>query len=680
MQKFYQLAEVELGRLFPQFSLRFSLALTMSFLSFHLAKAQCNVQGGIISTTDPTTICANDGQPDPIDVDVMNATGDNTAWIITDDIGNILALPAAPPFDLNGAGEGVCLIWHLSYNDGLSGLMAGNHIDDLSGCYELSNDIPVTRLIRRDCRNLCGNQGGYISTTDPTTICAGDGVGDPIDVSVSGGFGTNAAWVITDDLGNILALPPSPPFDLDGAGPGVCLIWYLRHEDDLTGLMAGNNVDDLDGCFGFSNPIAVTRNGVNGGMISTNDPTTICAGDGIGDPIDVSLTGTEGSNQAWIITDDLGNILALPPSPPFDLDGAGPGVCLIWNIAYEDGLVGLTVGNNAADLSGCYDLSNAIEVTRNEPEGGMISTNDPTTICAGDGNPDPIFVELSGASGANTGWIITDDLGNILALPASPPFDLEGAGGGLCLIWNISYEDGLMGLATGNNVSQLAGCYDLSNAIEVQRNIGRACLCTNFGGFLDTDDPTTICAGDGIPDPIYVDVVAANGSNFAWVITDNEGNILALPPSPPFDFEGAGPGICLIWHLAYEDDVTGIAVGNNAADLTGCYDLSDPIAVTRLTGNECPGNNNLVISGNTGNELQLYPNPVTDVLNVNYQLATNEGFLSIYHANGSNLYEQRLKGDVNHTEIDLSNYPEGYYLIRIQDGEQVQIKKIIVTK
>ncbi|MEM7187883.1 MAG: hypothetical protein AAF466_14640 [Bacteroidota bacterium] len=186
------------------------------------------------------------------------------------------------------------------------------------------------------------------------SICV-DGVGDPIDVSVVGmGVGTNSGWVITDNTtGTILALPPGPPFDLDGAGPGVCDIWYLRYEAGLTGLATGNNVADLAGCFDLSNPIIVTRNEPDAAAIEVTGTgeteVDICV-DGVGDPIDVSVVGTGvGSNSGWVITDtNSGTILALPPGPPFDLDGAGPGVCDIWYIRYADGLTGLATGQNLA--------------------------------------------------------------------------------------------------------------------------------------------------------------------------------------------------------------------------------------------------------------------------------------------------------------------------------------------
>ena len=264
---------------------------------------------------------------------------------------------------------------------------------------------------------------------------------------------------------------------VDADGDGICAADDCDDTDASVPATPGTTCDDgdattvndvylADGC-----TCEGTLPNINGGVISTNDPTEICAGDGVGDPIDVTLTGEAGSNTIWVITDDDSNILALPAAPPFDLDGAGPGVCLIWHLSYEAGLAGLEVGSNTADFSGTYDLSNPLTVTRTGVDGGTISTTDPTTIIAGDGIPDPIEVALTDEIGANSTWVITDDDLNILGLPAAPPFDLEGEGEGVCLIWHLSYEDGLIGAELGLNTANLEGCYDLSNPITVTRNL-----------------------------------------------------------------------------------------------------------------------------------------------------------------------------------------------------------------
>ena len=92
--------------------------------------------------------------------------------------------------------------------------------------------------------------------TDPVMPDGGAITGGPFSFVVDGqpdmvsgiatdgnGVGTNASWVITDDQDNILGLPPTlsdlEMVDFDGAGTGVCFIWYIRYEDGLTGLAAG---------------------------------------------------------------------------------------------------------------------------------------------------------------------------------------------------------------------------------------------------------------------------------------------------------------------------------------------------------------------------------------------------------------------------------------------------------
>ena len=217
----------------------------------------------------------------------------------------------------------------------------------------------------------CSVTGGTLTFTDlegdSTSICAGDGVDDLIDVTLSGATGDSMIYVITDDNFNILALPAGPPFNLEDADGGTCLIWHLSY-DSIGGAALGARADSLTGCFELSNPLTVLRDGVDGGILSLatgGDSTTICAGDSISDAFDVVLTDTMGANSAWVITDDSLNILGLPAGPPFDLEGAGPGLCYIWHLSYGDSLPGgATVGANAADLTGCFDLSNQIFVTR----------------------------------------------------------------------------------------------------------------------------------------------------------------------------------------------------------------------------------------------------------------------------------------------------------------------------
>ncbi|MEE9369609.1 MAG: hypothetical protein V3V05_12225 [Pontiella sp.] len=98
------------------------------------------------------------------------------------------------------------------------------------------------------------------------------------------------------------------------------------------------------------------------------------------------------------------------------------------------------------------------------------------------------------------------------------------------------------------------------------------------GGYLWTPGGTTIkiTAGDGIADPFTVYPRHVQSQNFAFVITDNDSNVLAYPPGNTFDLEGAGEGICRVYGVAYAGDLdmqTGVSVHSLSA--------SECIAVSR---------------------------------------------------------------------------------------------------
>jgi len=326
-----------------------------------------------------------------------------------------------------------------------------------------------------------GPQAGTL-TGGPFTFVV-DGVVDNVSgISVDGDpVGAESSFIVTDEENNILGLPPTVAdlemVDFDGAGVGVCFIWYIRYDGDIEGLTMGENTSGITGSFDISNSITVNRNAIMGSTI-TGGPFAFAV-DGTADMVSgITLddSNVNGLNTTWVITDDAGNILGLPPTladvEGVDFDGAGAGVCFIWHLTFADGLTGAMMGNNADDLEGNFALSNSIEVLRGSA--GTISGG-PFDFEV-DGTADNVsgITFSDNVDLANTGWIVTDDSNNILGLPATMA-DLEGvdfneAGVGVCLIWRITYSDGLTGLMMGENVSGLNGTYSLSNSITVNRN------------------------------------------------------------------------------------------------------------------------------------------------------------------------------------------------------------------
>ena len=434
-------------------------------------------------------------------------------------------------------------------------------------------------------------------TGGPFVFCV-DGVSDMVSgitVDNTESEGANSTWLITDAERNILGLPPTlealEGVNFDDAGEGICLIWYVRFEDGLEGAEVGLNADDLSGDFDLSNSIEVVRNETAAGEISGGSyEFTVDGKPDFVTELSLNNENAKGTNSTWVITDDQLNILGLPPTidavKEVDFDQAGTGVCLIWYLRFEDGLVGAEPGMNAGDLEGCYSLSNSLEVTRlNAASAGTIAGG-PFDFCV-DGvvdNVSGITLDSSEASGSNSTWVITDDQGNILGLPptleAVEGVNFDEAGAGVCLIWYARYEGEIHGAEPGMNANDITGNFALSNPLTVTRTITEA--GTISGG------PYTFYV-DGEADfvkNITLDSSQSSGTNSTWVITDDQLNILGLPPTldavKGVNFDEAGVGTCLIWYLRFEDGLEGAEPGKNAADLEGCFNLSNSIEVNRV--------------------------------------------------------------------------------------------------
>ncbi len=649
--------------------------------------------GGTISFQGGTSLSVcGDGQADNINVTIAGNQGGFMRWLVTDANGNILALPGNPPFNFEGLPEGVCFLWNLSFEDGISGLSVGANVSGLTGCASLSNSIEITKK---------SISPGSVSLPDGSVsigICLEDDMSNEVDVVHSGANGNNGEFVITDDSGNILGVGPSFPFDFTPAGPGICRVYFVSY-DDITGLQMGGTIAGLDGCFAVSNFVTVSRSVSNGGTISLDGgatTTTICVGEGTLDQINVNIGGTQSGNiNRWIITDADGNILGLPSAPPFNFEGAGPGVCSIYNVNYSGSLTGLAMGANISDLEGCFDLSNRVTVNRvtidNSSSTSTLTYN--MNACnaqnAGTGGSD--YTELTGIAN-NSGSCSTLSGGHIfrnnptvnphsctpglngstaVCVSSSTSCDfiansdlavrfdvtVDPAANGVGQLTSVSFYEAaptmfnwINGSSGPNNYPTRYGIRVLKNGTEVFRQVGIATsndfslesfnfsnnpefsvtTATTFsfellgyctaginstvtawdiedlvitsqcpgglsGGDITLSNGATagsttidVCVDDGINEDITVNLVNAAGPNMTYVITDSDLNILALPMSQPFNFEGVPPGVCLIWNLAFVDGLTGASVGANAANLSGCFSLSNPITVNRFVGDDCP--------------------------------------------------------------------------------------------
>jgi hypothetical protein len=320
-----------------------------------------------------------------------------------------------------------------------------------------------------------------------------------------------------------------------------------------SGLFVSGNQDDV---------MMQECDAIGGNLVikGTNETTTtICAGDGISDAFDVTLTGIAGDNQVWIITDADGNILGLPTAPPFDLEGAGIGTCKLYSLSYSGDIDLPNVGGRITELTGCFELSNAITVIREDP-----------AIC----NP-----EETGCH-APRGLRVSDSFNNRYVVYWNKVDDARS------YVIRISYTD--------------------KPSVKIDIPVrGRKVYITSRSNRTLTIQVKSICAGG--EESAFSDLVEINN--------DKRNGLVAKSRS------------------GYDDD------------------LNTAILLTEF--------------------VELFPNPAQQMINVAFETGNENAVLNVFNMTGQRMMQQRLRaGDLLH-RVDITSLIDGPYMIQISsmDGQ-----------
>lgn len=440
-----------------------------------IVKLDCTILESGVATGGPFSFCASDGDPDLLTgVTISGNDGENNQWVLATVDGTIIDLVADPgSYNVEGSIYENCILLHVTYDGAIMGLEVGRNVfTDVDGIFVLSNSISISKV---------QPAGGQI-TGGPFVFCVGDGAEDRIEigaVTLENNVGSNGAWIATDIMGStILAVGTSPnDMDFDEAGGGNCLLQFVSYEGMITGLEVGAMTNMIDGCYDVSNTILVMRNIVSGGTLGSElGYFQFCVGDGIPDRIPagaLTLSDNIGDNHTWVITDVTGtDILELPDSPyDVDFENSAAGTCVLWNVSSIGPVTGLEIGGDVTGLDGCASTSNFVSIFRFSNTGGTL-TGGPFVFCSTDGLSDRIpdgSVSLTGNSGANSQWIVTDASGTIVRTPLNSYADIEFEGeqvGSYSLV-HLSYDGPISGLQEGMPLSGLDGCFSLSTTVNI---------------------------------------------------------------------------------------------------------------------------------------------------------------------------------------------------------------------
>jgi hypothetical protein len=86
------------------------------------------------------------------------------------------------------------------------------------------------------------------------------------------------------------------------------------------------------------------------------------------------------------------------------------------------------------------------------------------------------------------------------------------------------------------------------------------------------------------------------------------------------------------------------------------------------------------VNENPVENINLYPNPSTGIFTIQHTF-TKQAQLSVYNAVGSLVYEQQIPAGSQNPEINISNFNNGIYLIRVNTPTQILLnERLLIAK
>ncbi len=536
-----------------------------------------NLESGAVSLN----VCVGDGLPDILSFVNSSTSVESYIYLVTNAEGEVIGFINGNQFDFETLTVDV-FVYGLSYS-GLLEIGIGDNINDgnfSTECADLSENF-VT-IFRKFV------EGGTVSVVNGPTelgICSGDGEPDVVNFATNSSARENYIFIVTNTNNEIISFVNGNSFDFAGNTNATFRVWGLSY----SGNVLASPGDDLespdlaDECFELSdNFVTVNRSVVDGATVSLIDGGTeavLCLGTGQSAQF-VFANTSEFGNYAYLLTTEDNIVIETTLADAFDLSGFPAGTYRVWGVSYLGNFL-VQPGDDAANTplaDDCFELSdNFVTISTDEAEGGMISLvdgGDAATVCIGDFNADVLEFATTSTT-ANYAFLITDTNNIILAITTDENFDFSTVDATNIRVWGLGYSGNLTA-QTGNDAANTElsdACFDLSdNFLSITRNVVDGATVS-----LDNGDTLAVtCVGVPEIEPVNF-INTSTAANFAYLVTDELNEVLAIVEGSSFSFEGFSQGNYRVWGVSYTGNLT-VQVGDDASATPlsdECFDLSD---------------------------------------------------------------------------------------------------------
>jgi hypothetical protein len=470
-----------------------------------------------------------------------------------------------------------------------------------------------------------------ITVTEPTAISI-----SVVSTNVSCNGGSNGAIDIT----------------VSGGTPGYTFNWNAGAftTEDLTGLAAGTYagvITDANAC-SANGTVVITEPTV---LVSTSVLTNPTTCSGVNGAIDVSVSG-----------------------------GISPYTFLWSNGATTEDLSGLVAGSytyTVTDASGCTTTAPFTLADPSSPSLSVVSSN---VSCNGvsDG---AIDITVSGGTPVytfnwNAGAFTTEDLTGLA--PGTYTGEITDANGCSASGTVVITEPAV--LVSTSVLTNPTTCSGVNGAIDVTVSGGTAAYTFVWSNAATTEDLSGLVAGS-----YTYTVTDANGCSSSALST------LADPTSPSVTVALTVDTVC-VYNASFAltgglpaggtFSGTGVSLGSfNPAsatagtnvitytftDVNGCVGTAtDAIFVDACTG----------ITTLSNAEFVVYPNPTSGLLNV--ETTTDDNTITVFDLVGNAVYT--VKSTSFKTEIDMQNFANGIYFLKVENSKTVSTIRIVRSK
>jgi hypothetical protein len=158
------------------------------------------------------------------------------------------------------------------------------------------------------------------------------------------------------------------------------------------------------------------------------------------------------------------------------------------------------------------------------------------------------------------------------------------------------------------------------------------------------------------------------GENGEGVFATHEMMTTLFSPVTEEDWCGYGWGSdCVFLDLSAWAGVDNVMVAFETYNHFGNNLYIDNVSIGLLTD---------LTEQNSGNEIMIFPNPTSGMVNILIPETANGAEVTIYTSQGTAVYSSSNSSEL--VSADLSRFGKGIYFVRVTDGELSLIKKVIL--